>query len=140
MLKRRDERDLLIPAYGVHDRRSVPAAELVANLRSHGWLVYEIVGAPASRAAFHEAIRALPGEPPLGPGPNWNALKDSLGGGLFELQQEQVAIVWAGSGQLAEHDPDSYRIAREILTDLTFELADPKFSPQHVTRLLVLVA
>jgi hypothetical protein len=51
-----------------------------------------------------------------------------------------VAIVWAKSSRLAENDPDAYRTAKEILTDIVFGLADPKFSPDHSTRLLVVLA
>ena len=135
---RRDERDLLIPEFGIHLRQSVPAEELVAKLRAEGWPVYVIDGAPASGAALHEAVRAsLPQDPPLGPTPHWDALLDSVWGGIGALGEKRVAIVWLGSSQLERGDPDAYRIAKEILTDIVFGLADPKFSAGDTTRLLV---
>ena len=140
MQLRRDERDLLIPAYGVHLRTSVPADELVAVLEADGWPVFVIDGAPTSKAAFHEAVRqSLPQDPELGPTPNWDALSDSVSRGIDKLAVERVAIVWPAAERLAEADSDAYRVAREILTELVFQRADPKFSPERVTRLLVLL-
>lgn len=141
MLKRRDERDLLIPEFGVHLRQSVPADELISKLRAEGWPVYVVGGAPASKAELHEAVRvSLPQDPPLGPVPNWDALLDSVRGGIRVLGKERVAVVWPQSSRLAEGDPDAYRVAKEILTDLVFGLADPKFSAGDTTRLLILLA
>jgi hypothetical protein len=140
MLKRRDERDLRIPAFGVHLRQSVSAEELISKLRAEGWPVYVIEGAPDSKAEFHEAVRAaLPQDPPLGPTPNWDALLDSVWGGIGTLGEERVAVIWPDSTRLAEGDPDTYRVAKEILTDIVFGLADPKFSAGETTRLLVLL-
>jgi Barstar (barnase inhibitor) len=140
-LLRRDERDLRIPDFGLHERKSIPAEEIVANLRANGWPVYSIGGAPGSKSEFLEAIKAgLPTDPPLGNGHVWDALIDSVWAGIYELRKDRVAIVWAKSSRLAENDPNAYRTAKEILTDIVFGLADPKFSPDHSTRLLVVLA
>jgi hypothetical protein len=138
---RRDDRDLLIPAFGVHERRSVPADEIISNLRSAGWPTYVISGGPGSKAEFFEAVRAsLPTDPPMGPRPNWDGLLDSVSNGLLDLNAERVAIVWPDSLMLARSDPAEYKTARDMLTVIVMTLIDPKFSNEGTKALLVLLA
>jgi hypothetical protein len=53
---------------------------------------------------------------------------------------DRVAIVWTESDRLRVEDPRSYALAIDIFTDLVFSLADLKFTVDHVTRILVLLA
>ena len=138
--RRRDERDLLIPAFGVHERSSVPSEELVANLESAGWRTYVIAREPMSKAEFFEAVKAsIPTDPPLGPHPNWDGLLDSVRNGLTELNAERVAIVWPKSSMFAAADPAAYKVAREVLTDVVMDVIDPKFSLDGAKPVLVLL-
>lgn len=135
-----DERERFIPAYGVHERRSIPAGDLLTALAREGWPTYAIDGGPDNIDAFFTAIRnALPLNPPVD-ALVWDALSDSLWEGLYQLKAEKVAIVWRDAVRLRQGDPDAYKIALEILSDLVFSLADRKFAVGHVTRLLVLLA
>jgi hypothetical protein len=56
-----DERDLPIPAYGVHSRTGVDLEQLLSVLRDDGWPVYVLSGAANDEDSFFEAVRgALP--------------------------------------------------------------------------------
>jgi hypothetical protein len=135
-----DERERFIPAYGVHDRSSIPADALVDILRGDGWPTYVLPGEPTTEAAFFAAVRdSLPLDPPLGNGLVWDALSDSLWQGLNNLRAQKVAIVWPGSNRLRDNDPTAYTTARDVLADLVFSLADRKYTVDHETRILVLL-
>ncbi len=102
--------------------------------------MYTLPGAPDSWDTFVGSVRqVLPLDPPVHRG-IWDALRDSLWEGLHELHTEKVAIVWPDSGRLLRSDSAAYASAVELLTKLVFELADPKFTVDHVTRVLVLLA
>jgi hypothetical protein len=134
-----DEGERFIPAYGIHERRSIPMDELVAALRAEGWPTYVVPGAPENAEAFFTAVRdALPLDPPVHRAV-WDALADSLWEGLHKLYVEKVAIAWPGSARLRDADPEAYGIALGILTDLVSDLADRKLTVDHETRVLVLL-
>jgi hypothetical protein len=131
-----------MPAYGVHERTGVDLEQLLSVLREDGWPVYVLDGAPNDKDSFFAAVRdALPLDPPLtGPKGSWDAMSDSLWEGLDHLYVDRVAIVWPEADRLRVDDPPSYEVVIEIFTDLVFSLADLKFTVDHVTRLLVLLA
>jgi hypothetical protein len=139
LLPDRDDRDLIIPEFGVHERDRLPVAELVANLEANGWPVFVLGGAPETETEFFDAVYAsLPHAWPV-PNRGWDALSDNLWQGIHDLKIGRLAIVWPDSRRL-QRDPDAYAIAREVFTDLVFSLADLKFAVDHETRLLVLLA
>lgn len=135
-----DDDDFLIPDYGVRERKGVGIAALLAALRGQEWPTFTLAGSPESWDDFVASIRAvLPLDPPVEHG-NWDAVYDSLWEGIHKLNAEKVAIVWPGSDRLRESDPPAYEKAIELFTVLVVSLADPKFTVDHVTRLLVLLA
>ena len=135
-----DDRDLYIPAYGVHDRTGVPLDGLLAGLTREGWPVYTLPGAPESKDGFIASIKSvLPLDPTIQLG-NWDAMSDSLWEGLHLLNAEKVAVVWPESDRLRRGDPDAYSIALDIFDSLVFGLADLRYTVDHVTRVLVLLA
>jgi hypothetical protein len=132
--------DLLIPAYGVHHRTDAPLDQIVAALQAGDWPLYVLPGAPTDKEGFVAAVRdVLPLDPPV-QSAHWDALSDSLWEGIHELRVEKVAIVWPDSDRMRRANGEDYTTAVEILTDLVFGLADPKFTVDHVTRLLVYLA
>jgi hypothetical protein len=135
-----DDDDFLIPQYGVHERKGVGIAALLATLKGEEWPTFTLAGSPASWDDFVASIRAvLPLNPPVERG-KWQAVYDSLWESIHRLNVEKVAIVWPGSDRLRDSDPPAYESAIELFTDLVFGLADQKFTVDHVTRVLVLLA
>lgn len=84
----------------------------------------------------------LPTDPQLGRNEGWDAMKDSLWGGLRNVPGDRVAIVWADSRKLAQTDPGARRVASEIL--LVTDVAAPSGlqgpGSGHRKELLVLLA
>jgi Barstar (barnase inhibitor) len=135
-----DDRDFLIPDYGVHERKGVDIAGLLATLRGGDWPTFTLAGAPKDWDGFVASIKAvLPLDPPIERG-IWDAVYDSLWEGIHMLNAEKVVIVWPGSDRLRKGDPLAYEKAIDLFTVLVFSLADPKFTVDHVTRVLVLLA
>ncbi len=78
------------------------------------------------RGAFFAAARAgLPLDPPLMSSRSWDALSDSLGGGLIELGSARVVIHWPDADEFAARCPAEFKIARSILDDVASLMADP---------------
>lgn len=144
ILERLGIRRKLIPERGVHIRTSVPVDVLMAALADAGWPVFVIGGAPRSAREFIAAVsEAIPTDPLLGRNEGWDALSDSVFGGLRTLPGERAAIVWPESTRLALSDHEAYRTACEIFRHLVPEVAAPATSfpvSEHPTRLLVLLA
>jgi hypothetical protein len=72
--------------------------------------------------------------------PNWDALTDSLVGGLGGLDSERIAIVWPASRALWDADRITYDAARGVRTSLVFRFAARRFPEDVVKRVLVVYA
>ena len=70
--------------------------------------------------------------------PNWDGLEDALRGGIGSLPDDAVAIVSRDVHLLQAQDRPAYDVARSILTELFFTLADPEIGGS-TKRLLVLI-
>lgn len=57
---------------------------------------------------------------------NWDALSDSLFGGLHSLKEEGILLVWANSDVMARATPADFRLAERVLDDVAQLLGDPK--------------
>jgi len=113
----------LIP--GVHEVTSEEAASAVQEASSTGAMVFALSSEGAStRADFFDAVRAsLPLDPPLiGSRTKWEALSDSLWGGIDELDSSVVVIIWTGASDLHRNAPDDFATAMAVLRDLTSSL------------------
>ncbi|MFD6436756.1 barstar family protein [Streptomyces venezuelae] len=93
------------------------------------------------KEAFFGAVReSLPLDPPLGTHRLvWDALSDSLWGGLHELKSSRVVIVWPDARPVAGAEGD-FRIALEILRDVTESLAEARRTGGKPTQVSVYVA
>ncbi|MFQ6850117.1 barstar family protein [Streptomyces sp. 35M1] len=93
------------------------------------------------KEAFFAAVRdALPPDPPLGSFRMlWDALSDSLWGGLHELKSPRVIIVWPDARPVAGAEGD-FRTALSILRDVAASLAEARDTSERPTQVSVYVA
>jgi Barstar (barnase inhibitor) len=127
------------PGFHVVARSELTVA--VEELRSSGARIFELPDGIASAASFFDAVCAvLPMNPPLmRASESWDALSDSVWGGLGDLDESRLVIVWADSEPLARSDPDAFGIAVDILASLPADLANPEFNAGISKEVTVLV-
>jgi hypothetical protein len=86
-----------------------------------------------------EGVRGVfPLDPPLEGGPSWDALNDSLWGGLDSLKDDRIVIVWPDASHMRAYAPDEYAIATNVLAELPGLLSDGKVTAGPTKQLLVL--
>jgi Barstar (barnase inhibitor) len=109
---------------GVHRAPPNDVREAEAIYLTSGWRVFVVPDRIDSEERFFDAVVAtFPLDPPLQRVRNvWDALDDSLRGGLDTLPETQVAILWPDALTLADADPAAYEVALSILTGLTRSL------------------
>ena len=112
-------------------RAEIVGAQMAAT--REGAAVLALPDGIASKPDFFDAARSLfPLDPPLVRGEDsWDALTDSLRGGLLGVDAEWIVIVWPDPWMLADGDREAGRVAVEILSDLPVELADPEITGGH---------
>ncbi|MFF8535625.1 barstar family protein [Streptomyces sp. NPDC015532] len=93
------------------------------------------------KEAFFLAVReTLPLDPPLGTFRMvWDALSDSVQGGLHALRSPRVVILWPDAQQVASAQGE-FRIALSILRDVVATLAEARYTGGRPTRVSVYVA
>jgi Barstar (barnase inhibitor) len=113
----------------------------VRELVNRGSRVFMLPGGIKDKCAFFEGIRkSLPLDPPVVSNHSWDALSDSLWGGLDGLDASEIAIIWPGSAEMATAQPEDFEIAKSILSDLTESLADAIPTLGNVKQLVVVLA
>lgn len=112
----------LVP--GVHEVTSEQAASAVVEASKVGARVFALSTERASSGAdFFNAVRAsLPLDPPLMGLRSWDALSDSLWGGIDRIDASIVVITWTGASDLRLNAPDDFAIAMNVLGDLASSL------------------
>jgi hypothetical protein len=94
-----------------------------ANAEAAQLLILTTAGAD-SQAAFFDAVRReLPLDPPLVGSRSWDALSDSLWGGLDLLEAGVVVILWRGAADFQRAAPTEFGMAVTVLQDVTESLA-----------------
>jgi hypothetical protein len=92
------------------------------------------------KASFFEAVRStLPQDPPLGIYDNWDALSDSLSGGLYEHPDQRIAILWLGTQHMATSAPADFAVAVDILGGVAYQLSDPRTTGGETKEVAVMV-
>lgn len=92
------------------------------------------------RASFFDAVRAtFPLDPPLVGSRSWDALSDSLCGGLHTLPARRIAILWPGTRGMASRAADDFEMALNVLADVANLLADPRATVGKPKNVAVLV-
>jgi Barstar (barnase inhibitor) len=113
----------------------------VRELVNRGSRVFMLPSGIKDKRAFFEGIRkSLPLDPPILGYHSWDALSDSLWGGLEGVDASEIAIIWPGSAEMASAQPEDFEIAKSILSDLTESLADAKPTLGNVKQLVVVLA
>jgi len=77
------------------------------------------------RESFFEAVRErFPLDPPVYSSYSWDALEDSIWGGIDALDVARVVIIWPQSRVMAEAAPADFEIAISVWEDLANSLND----------------
>src|SRR6266849_4353557 len=88
------------------------AEETVAERERQGWRIFRMPRFLSSTKEFFEGVRGVfPLDPPLGGALNWDALNDSLWGGLDSLKDDRIVIVWPDASHMRAYAPEEYAIA-----------------------------
>jgi barstar (barnase inhibitor) len=107
---------------GVHRAPPDDVREAEAVYLTNGWRVFVVPDGIDSEERFFDAVVAtFPLDPPL-QRDVWDALDDSLWGGLDTLPETQVAILWPDALTLADAHPAAHEVALSTLTGLTRSL------------------
>jgi len=103
-------------------------------------LILTTVGT-GNRAAFFDAVRRdLPLDPPLLGSESWDALSDSVWGGLDLLESSVIVILWRGAADFRTAAPDEFGMAVTVLQDLTESLASWEYTDGQPKRVCIYAA
>ena len=105
-----------------------------------GFKVFVLPAGIDSRESFFDAVRkTLPMDPPIISSRSWDALSDSLWGGLYSVDEDRIVIVWPNSTALAESAPKDYETALSVLKDLVTSLGDRETTQGRTRSISVIV-
>ncbi|MFG3248454.1 barstar family protein [Streptomyces sp. NPDC048187] len=126
---------------GVHEVSGADIPGILAEAARQGVPVFTLstAGRTDKEAFFGAVRRTLPLDPPLGSGTVWDALSDSIWGGLHELRSPRVVIVWPDARPVAGAE-GVFPIALSILRDVAESLAEARYTSGRPTRVSVYVA
>lgn len=94
-----------------------------------------------SRDSFFEAVRLqFPLDPPIQSSRSWDSLSDSLWGGLNNLTNNRILIIWPDSSSLAQECPEDFEMALNILEDVAFSLGNHDLTNGHPKLVSVIIA
>ncbi|MFG2974444.1 hypothetical protein ACGFYY_15815 [Streptomyces sp. NPDC048331] len=92
------------------------------------------------RDAIFEAFRRdLPMDPPVQSARSWEALSDSLFGGLFSLTSTRVVILWEDDARHESIRAGAAAEALSILTEVAELLGSPQVTGGHTKLVAVLI-
>lgn len=98
-------------------------------------------GGAATRADFFDRVRAsLPLDPPLVGSKRWDALADSLWGGVDSVDASVVVIIWTGASDFRRNAPEDFIIATTIFRDVASSLGKWVDTDGEPKRLCVYVS
>ncbi|MGW0859494.1 barstar family protein [Streptomyces sp. NPDC002690] len=129
-------------ARGFHEVSGADIPGVVEEAARRGVPVFTLsTGGRTDKGAFFEAVReALPLDPPLGTFREvWEALSDSVRGGLHALKTPRVVIVRPDARPVAETEGD-FRMALDVLRGLVADLAEARYTVGRTTQVSVHVA
>ncbi|AJC52623.1 barstar family protein [Streptomyces sp. 769] len=127
---------------GFHEVSSADVPGILDEAARQGVPVFTLSTAGRTdKEAFFKAVReTLPLDPPLGTFRKvWDALSDSLWGGLDELKSPRVVIVWPDARPVAGAEGDFW-IALDILRNVAESLAEVRYTGGRPTQVSVYVA
>jgi hypothetical protein len=128
-------------AIGLHHVTRDELARVIAELEYDGARVFVLPETIHDKRSFFDAAQSLPLNPPLvRHRDNWDALSDSIWGGIGDVASDRVGIVWPSASVMARSDPEGYAVAIDVLAGLPASLADPALTAGDPEKLVVVVA
>ncbi|WP_406346810.1 barstar family protein [Streptomyces sp. NBC_00648] len=115
---------------GLHEVAGADIPRILDEVARQGVPAFTLSTATRTdQEAFFKAVQAaLPLDPPLGTvGMVWEALADSLWGGLHALNAPRVVIVWPDAHPVAGAQGD-FEIALDILREMVTSLAEAHYT------------
>jgi hypothetical protein len=104
-----------------------------------GWKVFDLPAGISDKLGFFNAVRAvLPLDPPLyADSENWDALNDSLWGGLYSLQNPGNIIIWRRFDLFKATFNVEFEIVLGIFNSISSTISDEKYGNGFSSRLIV---
>lgn len=128
------------PEPGLQFAPNIDVNDACRELEALGWRVIVLPRGMSDRKSFFDGIRsAAPLDPQLVGDRVWDALDDSLWGGLLDLEEKNVAMFWPDAGVMEKSAPADFAIARDILSKLPESLSNPQLTlgnPKQVAVVL----
>jgi hypothetical protein len=109
---------------GVHEVNTAELESAVVEASTTGAPVFALsTGGSSTRADFFDAVRAsLPLDPPLIGSKSWDALSDSIWGGIDGIDAPVLLITWTGAADLRRTAPEEFAVAMSVLRNLSASL------------------
>lgn len=127
--------------YGVH-AISADLLDLILDAKKYDeWKIFQLPDSLSTKEEFMTAAHELlPFDPPFfSDSDSWDALSDSLWGGLHALHAIGVLIIWPHSKKLSLLDPITYRQIISIFESISKTIRNPQYGGGWTTNLLVLL-
>ena len=127
---------------GLHHMDASDLDNVAAEAELDQWKVFELDGRTAIDRgdSFFDSVRdSLPMDPPLQRNRSWDALSDSLWGGIDSLPCDKVLIIWRYSSTMASATSSDYEIAKEILNDVSCSLGRSDDTDGNTKEVCVIV-
>lgn len=94
------------------------AKELLTQAKNEGFAVFLIRNSKSKQEFIANARKAFPLDPPLESNDNWDALSDSLWGGLDGCGAGKIFILWSDSNSLYLGCQKSYSAIKDIFDNI----------------------
>ena len=120
---------------------SEKAHKIISECKSSNWHIFYIPDNSGTKDGFCSAVvENLPLDPPYNAdyGHNWDALDDSLWGGMDSLSEDRILIIWNFAGKMKNNDAQSFEIVCDIFSNLTVSLPDEKEKENKDFQLVVI--
>jgi hypothetical protein len=131
----------MVPSAGVVCLSSDAASSYLREPSSPGRRVFALREGIEDSASFHAAVRAsLPLDPPLSEsGVNWDAMEDSIWGGIDTVEESRVVIVWPDASKMKVLSSAEFEIALAVLTEVAVTFGDPRVTNGPTKEVLVVL-
>ena len=98
-------------------------------LEQNGFRVFELDGQNVrdAQSFFDESLKLFPFDPPLSGRLHWDAFQDSLWGGLADLGERHVAIVWTKAERMFESGLPDLFIVVDIIQNIASEIGTTEY-------------
>lgn len=102
---------------------------VIAERETCGWRIFRVPAQISSKDDFFEGVRStFPLDLVLRTNQSWNALADSLWGGLDGLADQRIVVVWTDAFLMKQRFPEEYSIAIQILSELPETFSSPEMT------------